>query len=66
MDKQDTQILRICVKYFGKQRITGSHHIFQMPWQGDPFVNIQDKNGMAKPYQVRKVIKAIEKLEELK
>ena len=28
-------------------------------------MNIQNRNGMAKPYQVRQVLKAIEKLEAL-
>jgi len=33
-----------------------------MPWQGDPRVNIQNDKGMAKAYQVRQVLKAIERL----
>jgi hypothetical protein len=35
-----------------------------MPWQGDPRVNIQDDKGMAKAYQVKQVLKAIERLEK--
>jgi hypothetical protein len=35
---------QICTKYFGNPRISGSHHIFKMPWQGDPRINIQ-KDG---------------------
>jgi hypothetical protein len=35
-----------------------------MPWQGDPRVNIQNKNGKAKSYQVRQVLRAIERLSE--
>ena len=35
----------------------------RVPWQGDPRVNIQNKNGKAKSYQVKQVLKAIEKLE---
>jgi len=34
-----------------------------MPWLGDPRVNIQNSKGKAKSYQVRQVLKAIEKLE---
>jgi len=34
-----------------------------MPWQGDPRINIQDASGKAKPYQVRQVLQAIDKLE---
>lgn len=57
--------LKIVKKHFGEPRITGSHHIFRMPWKGDPMVNIQpDKNKMAKSYQVRALIKALKKMEE--
>ena len=46
---------------------TDKHHlIFKMPWQGDPRINIQDASGKAKPYQVRQVLQAIDKLEENK
>jgi hypothetical protein len=31
---------------------------------GDPRVNIQSDKGMAKAYQVRQVLRAIERLEE--
>jgi hypothetical protein len=34
-----------------------------MRWQGDPRVNIQNDKGMAKVYQVRQVLKAVERLE---
>jgi hypothetical protein len=33
-----------------------------MHWKGDPRVNIQNDKGMAKPYQVRQVLRAIERL----
>lgn len=59
-------LLRICEKYFGKPRIRGSHHIFKVPWFGDPRINIQKREKMAKPEQVVMVKKAIEKLEDLK
>lgn len=35
------------------------------PRPGDPRVNIQDAKGRAKPYQVRQVLKAIDKLESI-
>ena len=57
------QLLAICRKYFGEPRISGSHHIFKTPWQGDPCINLQRDGKMAKPYQVRDVKRAIEKLE---
>ena len=40
-----------------------SHRVYRTPWPGDPRVNIQDDKGMAKPYQVRQVIRALERLE---
>lgn len=36
-----------------------------MPWPGDPRVNMQDAKGKAKPYQVRQLLDAIDKLERL-
>ena len=34
------------------------------PWPGDSRVNIQQEKGFAKAYQVRQVLKAIDKLED--
>ena len=56
---------KVCDRYFGEPRQSGSHLVYQTPWQGDPIVNIQSRGGMAKPYQVRQVLKAIDKLEEI-
>ncbi len=47
----------------GKPRQTGgSHQIYKTPWPGDPRVNIQNSHGSAKPYQVRQILQAIEKI----
>jgi hypothetical protein len=55
---------RVCHTYFGKPRQDGgSHAIFKTPWPGDPRVNIQNAKGKAKPYQVKQVLQAINKLE---
>jgi hypothetical protein len=55
---------KVCQTYFGKPRQDGtSHAIFKTPWPGDPRVNIQNAKGKAKPYQVRQVLQAIDKLE---
>ena len=55
---------KVCEAYFGKPRQAGtSHAIFKTPWPGDPRVNIQDDKGKTKPYQVRQVLLAIDKLE---
>jgi hypothetical protein len=58
---------KVCEEYFGKPRQTGtSHAIFKTPWVGNPRINIQDDKGKAKPYQVRQVLLAIEKLESMR
>jgi hypothetical protein len=57
-------LCRVCDHYFGKARQSGgSHKVYKTPWKGDPRVNIQNDKGMAKAYQVRQVLKAIERLE---
>ena len=53
---------KVCDHYFGGRRSSASHRIYKMPWQGDPRINIQDDNGKAKAYQVRQVLRAIDKL----
>ena len=59
-------LCKVCDYYFGEARQkAGSHRIYKTPWQGDPRVNIQDPNGFAKAYQVKQVLKAIERLEVL-
>jgi hypothetical protein len=56
---------KVCGHYFGKPRSRGtSHLVYRTPWQGDPRVNIQNAKGKAKPYQVRQVLWAIERLEK--
>lgn len=55
---------QVCEAYFGKPRSSASSHcVFKTPWSGDPRVNIQNDRGMAKPYQVRQILSAIERLE---
>ncbi len=56
-------LVKICMKYFGVPRVKGSHHIFKTPWKGDPRINIQKDGKMAKPYQVKLVVKVLKKLE---
>jgi hypothetical protein len=56
-------LARVCEHFFGPPRRTGgSHRVYRTPWPGDPRVNIQDSHGQAKPYQVRQVLAAIDKL----
>ena len=60
-----SEVANMCDKYFGQPRQNGtSHRVYRMPWPGDPRVNIQSDKGMAKPFQVRQVIRALEKLKE--
>jgi hypothetical protein len=59
-----TDLSAICEHYFGEPRQSASHQIYKTPWPGDPRVNIQrGKGGKAKPYQVRQILAAIEKLD---
>ena len=54
---------RVCESLFGKPRQSGSSHaVYKTPWPGNPRVNIQNDKGKAKPYQVRQVLLAIERL----
>jgi hypothetical protein len=58
-------LCRVCDHYFGKARQeSSSHRIYKTPWMGDPRVNIQNDKGKAKGYQVRQVLKAIDKRED--
>lgn len=60
-------LAKVCESYFGKSRQVGtSHSIFKTLWVGDPRINIQDDKGKAKPYQVRQVLLAIQKLEDMR
>ena len=59
-----TDLKKVCEALFGspKQNST-SHCVFKTPWAGDPRVNIQSTKGMAKAYQVKQVLLAIDRLE---
>lgn len=55
-------LCKVCGHYFGRPRqVSSSHRVYKMPWPGDPRVNIQNSKGQAKTYQVRQVLKAIER-----
>lgn len=59
---QFTRLLGICEDIFGDYRVKGSHHIFKTPWPGDPRINLQpSKGGKVKGYQVKQVIRALQK-----
>lgn len=58
------ELIKVCEHHFGAARQSGSSHcVFKTPWLGDPRVNIQNQKGKAKPYQVKQVLLAIERME---
>lgn len=65
-DVNFTDLVKICNHYFGEPRQEGtSHCVYKTPWAGDPRVNIQEKNGKAKVYQVKQVLEAISKIKDI-
>ena len=62
-----SDLLKVATEAFGNPRVKGtSHHVFKVPWQGMPWVNLQRDGKHAKPYQVKQVLEALKKLEEMK
>ena len=62
-----TDLVKVCNHYFGNPRQEStSHCVYKTPWRGDPRINIQNNNGKAKVYQVKQVLMAITKLEDMK
>jgi hypothetical protein len=61
-------VCKVVDSYFGKPRMKGtSHRVWKMPWPGDPRINLQEgAGGTAKPYQVRQVLLAIDRLAALR
>ena len=58
-------LCRVCDGFFGEARQrSSSHRVYKTPWQGDPRVNIQNAKGMAKAYQVRQVLRAVERVRD--
>jgi hypothetical protein len=63
-DIRFADLCRVCTHYFGEPRQKGtSHRTYKTPWKGDPRVNIQNAKGKAKTYQVRQVLRAIERIQ---
>lgn len=59
-----SDLCKVCDQFFGQPRQKGtSHRVYKMPWVGDPRVNIQNAKGKVKAYQVKQVLKAIERLD---
>ena len=62
-DVRFSECLKVCIYYFSKYRINGSHYIFKTPWEGEPRINIQDRKGYVAPYQVKQVLEAVDMME---
>ena len=45
---------------FRQQRVSGSHHIFVHP-EVPELVNLQNVSGEAKPYQIRQLLRLVER-----
>ncbi|AWB84183.1 toxin HicA [Corynebacterium liangguodongii] len=57
---------KVCDHFFERRSSRrGSHVTYKTPWIGNPRVNIQNAGGEAKPYQVRQVLSAIDRLKEM-
>lgn len=59
-----SDLAKLCRLYFGEPRRKGSHLIYRTALRETPIVNIQNHGGEAKPYQVRQVLRAIDRQEK--
>ncbi len=63
-DVRFSDACRVCEHYFGCPRMNRtSHKVYKAPWGDNPRVNIQNSKGKAKAYQVKQILRAIERLE---
>lgn len=54
---------KVAERYFGSPRQSRSSHVvYRMPWGSDPRVNLQDSNDRAKPYQIKQLLAAIDRV----
>lgn len=56
-------LMEVCEHYFGAYRQKGSHRIFTTGDVEQPLLTLQPRRKMAKPYQVRQVVKALTRKE---
>ncbi len=60
-----SDLAKVCDQLFGQPRQQGSsHRVYSTPFADDPRINIQNKHGLAKHYQVRQVSRAAARLQE--
>lgn len=56
-----TEIISLAEAFgFRLSRIRGSHHIFVLP-DTTELLNLQDVDGKAKPYQIRQMLRIVER-----
>ena len=61
-----SDLAKVCNYYFGDPRQKGtSHCVYKTPWEGDPRSIFRIKKEKRSPYQVKQVLIAIAKLEEI-
>ena len=54
-------LIRLAVAFgFERKRLSGSHHIYAHP-EVPELVNLQEVGGQAKPYQIRQLMRLIER-----
>ena len=58
-----SDLLIICESSFGIPLIVGEHYIFETPWRDDPLLSIQSDGLTTKPYQVKMIRDALERME---
>jgi hypothetical protein len=55
--------LKVAEHFFGTPRRAGSHHVFKMPWAGDPRINLQEDGKDAKHYQILQLLAAVDRID---
>jgi hypothetical protein len=59
-------LCKLCNHFFGKPCINANGYmVYETPWEKDQRLNIQNNKGKAKAYQVKRVLLAIESLEDI-
>lgn len=59
-DVRFSDAVKLATAYFGAPRVKGSHHVFVT---ASTPVNLQDRGGKAKGYQVEQLLAAIDEAE---
>ncbi len=58
-----SDLAKVCDYYFGRPSLKSVDQlVYRTPWQKDPYLNIQNKQGRAAFYQIKRILVAIAKL----